>query len=71
MYKLFLTICVLVSGEVQCTNYDDSEKKIYEQLANCEKNAAMRFYGMTDVFNRYKQPYERLIVGCVKADNES
>ena len=71
MYKLFMTLCVLVNGEVQCTNYDDSTKEIYKNLANCEQNAAVRFYGMTEVFARYQQPYETLIVGCVKADKES
>ena len=71
MYKLFMTMCVLVNGEVQCTNYDDSEQKIYKQLANCEQNAAMRFYGMADVFNRYGQPYKKLIVGCTEVDKDS
>ena len=64
-------MCVLVNGEVQCTNYDDSQKEIFKQLATCEQNAAMRFYGMADVFARYQQPYQTLIVGCVKADKES
>ena len=64
-------MCVLVSGEVQCTNYGDSEKQVFNELAKCEQNAAMRFYGMADVFLRYEQPYERLIVGCEKADKES
>ena len=64
-------MCVLVSGEIQCTNYDDSEKQIFKSLANCEQNAAVRFYGMAEVFNRYGQPYERLIVGCEKADKDS
>ena len=64
-------MCVLVSGEIQCTNYDDSNKQVFNELANCEQNAAMRFYGMADVFSRYKQPYETLIVGCEKVDKES
>ena len=46
-------------------------KEIFKQLATCEQNAAMRFYGMADVFARYQQPYETLIVGCEKADKES
>ena len=66
-----MTMCVLVNGEVQCTTYDDSTKEIYKNLVNCEQNAAVRFYGMTDVFTRYQQPYETLIVGCVEADKES
>ena len=71
MYKLFMTMCVLVNGEVQCTNYDDSTKQIYKELAKCEEMAEYRFYGMADVFNRYGEPYEKLIVGCIKADKES
>ena len=71
MYKLFMTLCVLVNGEIQCTNYDDSTKHIYQQLANCEKDAALRFYGITDIFRSYGQPYERLIVGCEEADKDS
>ena len=66
-----MTMCVLVSGEIQCTDYDDSEKQIFKILANCEQNAAVRFYGMAEIFNRYGQPYERLIVGCKKADEDS
>ena len=71
MYKLFMVMCVLVNGEVQCTDYDDSTQKIYQELAKCEQDAAMRFYGMTDVFNYYNQDYERLEVGCTEADKDS
>ena len=71
MYKLFMVMCVLVNGEVQCTDYDDSTQKIYQELAKCEQDAAMRFYGMTDVFSYYNQDYERLEVGCTEADKDS
>ena len=64
-------MCILVNGEIQCTEYDDSTGKIYQDLANCEKDAAMRFYGMTDIFTAYGQDYEKLIVGCNKADSSS
>ena len=64
-------MCVLLSGEVQCTNYDDSDKKIYEQLANCEKDAAYRFYGMAEFFDVYNIPYERMEVGCEQVDPKS
>jgi len=71
MYKLFMVMCVLVNGEVQCTDYDDSTGKIYQELAKCEQDAAMRFYGMTDLFSVYGQDYEKLEVGCREADKES
>jgi len=71
MYKLFMVMCVLVNGEMQCTDYDDSTGKIYQELAKCEQDAAMRFYGMTDVFSLYNQDYEKLEVGCREADSNS
>ncbi len=71
MYKLFMIMCVLVNGEVQCTTYDDSTGKIYQELAKCEADAGARFYGMTEVFAYYKQDYERLTVGCEEADKDS
>ena len=64
-------MCVLVNGEMQCTDYDDSTGKIYQELAKCEQDAAMRFYGMTDVFSLYNQDYEKLEVGCREADSNS
>ena len=64
-------MCVLVNGEIQCTTYDDSTGKIYVELAKCEADAGARFYGMTDVFAYYKQPYESLEVGCEEADKNS
>ena len=71
MFKLFMTMCVLVNGEIQCTDYDDSTQKIYQELTKCEQDAAMRFYGMTDVFSYYNQDYEMLEVGCTEADKDS
>ena len=64
-------MCILVNGAVECTEYNDSEQVIYQELAKCEEMAAYRFYGMTDVFARYNQSYEKLVVGCVKEDKES
>ena len=43
MYKLFMVMCVLVNGESQCTLYDDSTNRIYQELAKCEADAEMRF----------------------------
>ena len=71
MYKLFMVMCVLVNGEMQCTDYDDSTGKIYQELSKCEEDAAARFYGMTDVFNYYNQDYEKIEVGCREADSNS
>ena len=71
MYKLFMIMCVLVNGEVQCTTYDDSTNNIYKELAKCEADAGARFYGMTEVFAYYKQDYESLVVGCEEADKDS
>ena len=71
MYKLFMTMCVLVNGEVNCTEYNDSYGKIYQELAKCEQDAAARFYGMAEVFQTYGQDYEKLIVGCDEADKKS
>ena len=64
-------MCFLVNGAVECTNYDDSDKKIYDDLASCEKMAAYRFYTMTDVFATYNQPYEKIIIGCTEHDANS
>ena len=61
-------MCVLVNGEIQCTDYDDSTGKIYQELAKCEQDAAERFYGMTEVFRYYGQDYEKIEVGCVEQD---
>ena len=66
MYKLFATFCFLVNGAVECTDYNDSDEKIYQELAKCEEMAEYRFYGMTDVFATYKQPYEKIVIGCVE-----
>jgi hypothetical protein len=66
MYKLFATMCFLVNGAVECTDYNDSDQKIYQELAKCEEMAEYRFYGMTDVFATYQQPYEKIVIGCVE-----
>ena len=71
MFKLFAVMCFLVNGEVSCTDYNDSTGKIYDDLASCEKDAAYRFYAMMDVFERFEQPYEKIEIGCVEADNDS
>ena len=71
MFKLFMTMCVLVNGEIQCTNYDDSTGNIYRELAKCEADAAARFYAMTEVFARFEQPYEKIVIGCDEADSNS
>ncbi len=64
MYKLFMVMCVLVNGELQCTDYDDSSAVIYKTLNECELDAEYRFYGLTDVFRTYGQPYEKIVMGC-------
>ena len=64
-------MCVLVNGAVECTDYDDSDQVIYQELAKCEQMAAYRFYAMNDVFARYNQPYEELVVGCTEEDKDS
>ena len=64
-------MCFLVNGAVECTNYDDSDQVIYKELAKCEEMAAYRFYAMTDIFARYNQPYEKLVVGCTEEDKDS
>jgi hypothetical protein len=57
-------MCFLVNGVVECTDYNDSNQKIYMTLAECERDAEYRFYGLTDVFTLYQQPYEKIIIGC-------
>ena len=57
-------MCLLSNGAVECANYDDSYQKIYQTLAECEKDAEARFYGLTDIFTRYEQSYERIVIGC-------
>ena len=64
MYKLFMIMCVLVNAEVECTYYNDSEARIYQKLSECDKDAQYRFYGLTDIFTRYEQPYEQITIGC-------
>ena len=64
MFKLFAVMCFLVNGAVECTPYDDSEQRVYQTLAQCEKDAQYRFYGLTDIFIRYEQPYEQIVIGC-------
>tara|TARA_B100000900_G_C20009975_1_gene485450 strand:+ start:61 stop:276 length:216 start_codon:yes stop_codon:yes gene_type:complete len=71
MYNLFMTMCLLVNGAVECTDYNDSDQVIYQELAKCEEMAEYRFYAMTDVFRRYQQPYEKLIIGCVEIREDS
>ncbi len=71
MYKLFMTLCILVNGAVECTDYNDSEETIYQDLAKCEKDAEYRFYGMAEVFQAYNQPYEKILVGCKEAEDDS
>ena len=64
-------MCVLVNGAVECTEYNDSDQVIYQELAKCEQMAAYRFYAMTDVFARFNQPYEKLVIGCTEVDKDS
>ena len=64
-------MCVLVNGAVECTEYNDSDQVIYQELARCEQMAAYRFYAMTDIFARYNQPYEKFVVGCTEEDKDS
>jgi hypothetical protein len=64
MFKLFATMCFLVSSAVECQDFSDSDGKIYQTLSQCEKDAEYRFYGLTDVFRQYEQPYEKIIIGC-------
>ena len=66
MFKLFAVMCFLVNSAVECTPYDDSEQRVYQTLAQCEKDAQYRFYGLTDIFIRYEQPYEQIVIGCEK-----
>ena len=64
VFKLFAVMCFLVNGAVECAGYDDSERKIYQTLSECERDAQYRFYGLTDVFRQYEQPYEQIVIGC-------
>jgi len=69
MYKLFMAMCILVNGEIQCTDYDDSDNMIYKTLNECERDAEYRFYGLTDVFRTYGQPYEKIEIGCKETED--
>ena len=64
-------MCVLVNGAVECTDYNDSNQVIYQELAKCEQMAEYRFYAMTEVFARFEQPFEKLLIGCTEADKDS
>ena len=71
MYKLFAILCVMAKGAVDCTLYDDSEKQIFNSLAECDQQAQYRFYGMAEVFEAYNIPYETMQVGCELEQEES
>ncbi len=71
MYKLFAIICVFVNGELDCTLYDDSEKQIFKTLAECDKQAQYRFYGMAEVFDAYEIPFDTMEVGCKNEEEDS
>ena len=62
-------MCVLVNGELHCTDFNDSDAVIYESLNECERNAEYRFYGLTAVFSQYDQPYERIEMGCKQSED--
>ena len=64
-------MCVLVNGAVECTDYNDSNQVLYQELVKCEQMAEYRFYAMTEVFARYNQSYEELVVGCIEEDKDS
>ena len=66
-----MTMCVLVNGAVECTDYNDSNQVIYQELAKCEQMAEYRFYAMTEVFARFEQPFEKILIGCTEADKDS
>lgn len=68
MFKLFAILCIMTSGELQCTTYDDSEDQIFKSLQACDKQAAYRFYGMAEVFDAYQIPYDSMEVGCETRD---
>ena len=70
MYKLFAIMCFLVNGELDCTLYDDSDNQIFKTLAECDKQAQFRFYGMAQVFDAYGIEYERMEVGCKDANED-
>ena len=61
----------MANGAIDCTLYDDSEKQIFETLAECDQQAQYRFYGMAEVFEAYDIPYETMQVGCELEQEES
>tara|TARA_B100000900_G_C20392923_1_gene639385 strand:+ start:242 stop:451 length:210 start_codon:yes stop_codon:yes gene_type:complete len=69
MFKLFAVMCFLVNGATECVDYDDSTAKVYRTLAECEKDAEYRFYGLTDVFRNYNTPYEKIVIGCKEVED--
>jgi hypothetical protein len=64
MFKLFATFCILVSGVPECTTYSDNEKKIYNELKECEERAEHRFYETVGGFLKYDIPFESIVIGC-------
>jgi hypothetical protein len=67
---MFLVLCLLVNGELQCTEYQDSERQVFKKLTDCEKSAEYRFYTMTDSFLKADVPFETIQIGC-QAGEES
>ena len=61
----------MANGAIDCTLYDDSEKQIFETLAECDQQAQYRFYGMAEVFKAYDIPYESMQVGGQLQQEES
>ena len=62
-------MCFIVNGAAECVEYDDSTAKIYNTLAECERDAEYRFYGLTDVLARYDMPYEKIVIGCTDSED--
>ena len=68
MYKLFAIICIMTSGELQCTTYDDSQRQVFNTLQECDKQASYRFYTMMEGFERMGVPFEKVEIGCKGGD---
>jgi len=62
-------MCVLVNGELQCTDYHDNQMQVFSELNKCEEQAEYRFYAMTDTFLRMNIPFESIKIGCRTDDD--
>ena len=70
MFKMFAIMCILVNGQPQCTQYNDSYQQTFANKIACEQAASERFYTMMDGFIKYDIPFESIVIGCKSQEDD-